>query len=359
MEQLSCSRLQEIFEKFFASKITQKELDRLLSHYTPLYRMKYKSLSEEDIQGSILEALVQFKKAPITNSLKKINLAGYFSETLNNAFSNEFRKLPDANLFSRIKGVLKDKKAAYRRPFHNGDAKTNWVLDSWQPANWKENVSCISDQELLELDAQASSMEELQITVIEQAEDSKKDSCLVHTGDIQKYIDHLFELSKSIFIGGRSLRATDLKQIVCNKLWMIPVYPASYLYETSVDGEEDEDLRPWEKIPDEKKEFSGSMDLTNLLRESIERNRKDYKLWLLFKMAENPESSLSELVEEQNFSPGIKKLQKSAIDNKKKELLEFITMNHINLEEQGARDIILTILGNHFERNSNVEYGVT
>jgi hypothetical protein len=351
MAHSSSSDLQDIFRKFCKSRITQQELNILLNHYTLIYRYKYSSLSEDDIHGCIIEALSKLKKTPITNSLQNVNLMAYFNVTLNNVFSEEFRKLPDANYFSRIKGVLKDFKSHFNTSSRKKGSQINWVLDTWQPDSWTERAPCISDAELVELEIKASSFKELNIRIGEQNAISEKAPCLIHTHDIEKFICHLFNLTKALFITGRSMRATDLKQILCTKLGMIPIYPASYLHESDKDNEDDKNSRIWEEIPDDKSYSLELMDLKGILTGCVRQNPTDIKLWLLFKLAEEPKTSLSELVAEQVFSKTLKNLRKSAIDRKKSELAEFIQKHSINLQERGTRDVILSVLGKHFEKN--------
>jgi len=348
------SELNTLIGDLVRGNISDKGFQILVDHYGRQCAKKYAMVPEGTRDDLLDENFIAMTNSPVTNKGGDVNFKAYFEMALSRKFADYFRKQPDGILYRRIKGLLQT--PAFRRtgPAHHA-AKISWEMAFWQPASWPLDAIKARQQDLDELQHHAVSFCEAGIEIT-----TRKDtSVLVRDGSLAAYMLYLFGLTAEHLGAPMALRAADLKEIICHQLWIAPRDCASNeSKETDEEGQEipSEVDRLGCMIPDP----YAVLDLERRLVRAVRDEKTVLHMWLLYKRAIDPAVGTPRLETEIKTFTNLPAVGHETLNKRLHELPGILATNGIELDFEGANDVVAHVLGRffgRFRRAANAETG--
>ena len=343
--------LQEILKSLLLSRITGEELRQVVDHFLrrELANPQHSGLGRERILDIIQDSLIAFKKAPFTKSEKEPDYAKYFERVVASKFCDCFRKEPDANIYSRVKNILKT--PVFVRASSgaiNANSTIHWETAYWQPAQWEGVAERMRSDVFDALASKAVTFAEAGIPL----KTSLGDSVMVKDEELSARMLFLFEEAFVHFGKRLAMRAADIKEVICQNLWIVPRNPTSYSNDSPDQGDSDEPERPGilENIGEMPHNHLAFLDLEDKIEHWIRDQSEILKLWLLYQRCLNEKTGTPKLEVELKKFPDLPQRGHSMLNKELNGLAEVLFSKEIDLNFDGAREVVIQVLGKYFSR---------
>lgn len=342
--------------------VSQSELDRLADWSLGYARYHYPTLPEDAAEDCFQEAVGDFYKARITNEGPETNYESYYRRVLASKCSDYFRSLGDTYVLNRVKAVLAEGpftiwgKPAQRQP--------EWRIDFWVPDGWGDEARAGDHRQVHELQVAEASFADAGI----RARETKSGRFLIHTDQLLAYVLHLFALGERLYGRRIALRAEDIKDIICDKMWIVPIVPASTENRSAGGPPRDvveEATRTAHQSPDgvssdSRRNVNGpeetcakALQLEFALRRGLADDGLDIRLWLLYMKARYmrgrfEDRTFAKLENDLKRFPQLPEHKRQSLNNYSHKLAQWMSGNEVDIGFEGSLDVVLEVLEHHF-----------
>jgi len=307
---------------------------------------KYSGLDSDTIDHIIQGALKDFSQAPLTKLNKEPNYGAYFTTTLHSALADHYRKQPDGRIYTLLKEILQTELFCNNK--RTEGKKIRWEYVRWYPSEW-DNAEPIDQEQLSYLLQAGVSFGEAGIEPI----DVGKKKARFRKEPLAAYVLHLFSFAEQQF-SRLSFKISELKEIICTKLWIVPRDPTSVSDRSTNNGDSASEQDLVDRLGDAPIETVEILHLEYELQKMLKNDPLDLRLWLLYKWTEDPNKGFELLAEELKMYKALPQKGKSTLhamrSNELSVVYKELAHNDVDLSVDGSLDVIEQVLGRHFRQ---------